>query len=134
MSLLDDLSNVDLSSMGSMDAGSDPSLFDFSSLSLPDFSSTLAPPVNLSSVLPGQTGGGSSFLSDINGLVSTVFQGQAQADAAKNAAALAAARQANQLQTIQTTPNVWLVASVVGVGAFVLLAMDKSAKVAANTK
>lgn len=69
------------------------------------------------------TGGGnglSGLFADITNLVQIAYQGEAQVNQQKLLNKIAAARLNNQLQTVKTTPNLWLVLGAVGLGAFVL--------------
>jgi hypothetical protein len=92
------------------------------------------PSINLSAAMPSQLGGGTSIVQDLTQLLGVAGTVQAQTEAAKAAAALAAAKQANALQTIQTTPNVWLVLGLGAVGIFALAALHSPAAQSATSR
>ena len=120
MSDIFDFSDVDIGDTAS-GAFNVPSI-DFSSLT--PSSTPLVPPVLN---LPQPAGQGiTGFLGDATKLITGVFQSDAQITAAQSAAAIAKAKAANQLETVKTTPNVWLVLGL-GAGAiFILEAMGRS--------
>lgn len=76
--------------------------------------------------LPASTGTGvTGALGDLSKLVTSFYAGVTQATMAKSAADIAQAKAANQLQTIKTTPNVWLVLGIAAAGFFALEVMDR---------
>lgn len=119
MSDIFDFSSVDPSTF-------DPATLDQAGASLinlsPDFSTLTAPLVApvLNLPLPTSTGI-SGLLGDVTKLVTGAYASQAQITAAQSAAALAKAKAANQLQTVKTTPNVWL---VLGLGAAAVFTLE----------
>jgi hypothetical protein len=122
-SFLDTLSTpADNSTFGDLPLGM-PSGFPVGGGSFADiFAGAVTPPQNLP--VPAN-GGISGFLGDLTSLVSKVYAGDAQLTAAKSASDLARARAANQLQTVKTTPNVWLVLGIGAAGLFALEVMGR---------
>lgn len=99
---------------------------DFAGVFLPADTSfsfpTITPPQNL----PGPSGGGfSGAMGDITNLVSRFYAGVTQATQAKSASDIARARADQQLQTIKTMPNIWVVGGLVAAGFFALEVMDR---------
>lgn len=79
--------------------------------------------------LPQPAGSGiSGMLGDLTSLVNNIYAGEAAVAQAKYNAQLASARQANALQTIRTTPNLWLVLGVGAAGLFALEIIDRKKK------
>lgn len=137
---LGDAGFLDTSSPTGGDAGSSGSIFTSGSSVIPGFTSsggfdpgsTFSIPDSIfSSItapqnLPASTGAGvGGALSDLSNLVTRFYAGVTQATMAKSAADLAQARAANALQTVKTTPNVWLVGGLVVAGFFALEVMDR---------
>jgi hypothetical protein len=105
-----DFSNVDLGDYNPADIFGSPSTagggFDFGSI-MPDSDGGMSPPTL-----------NSGIFSDIAGLVNAAYQGQAQVEQTKLANKIASARLANQLETVRTTPNVWLIGAAAVAAAF----------------
>lgn len=87
-----------------------------------DLFGSVAPPQSLP--LSG-AGGFSGMIGDLTHLVSSIYQGDVQLTAARSASELARARASNQLQTVRTTPNIWLVLGIGAAGIFALQVMDR---------
>lgn len=122
-----DFSNVDPSTLA--DTGSallalapTPSTWDFGTFTPAGGTPLLPPVLNLPGpATPGLTG----VITDLTRLIGTVYASEAQVTAAQSAAAIARARAANQLETVRTTPNVWLVLGLGAAGFFALELMDR---------
>lgn len=81
----------------------------------------VAPTLNL----PSTAGGMTDVFRNIAGLVNSAYQGEAMVEQAKFRNKIANAQLANQLQTVRTTPNIWLVLGIAGAGFFALELMDR---------
>jgi hypothetical protein len=114
-----DVSASSLDDAGAALIGSTP---DLSSLTGGFSAPLVAPPLSLP--LPTSTGV-TGILSDLTKLVTGVYSGEAQITAAQSAAAIAKAKAANQLATIKTTPNIWLVLGLGAAAVFALEVMDR---------
>lgn len=114
-------------------------IFDFSDVDLADSAPSFAVPTSdFSSVFPSTplvppvlnlpqptSTGLSSLFSDATKLVTQGFTSAAQITAAQSAADIAKAKAANQLETVKTTPNVWL---VLGLGAAAIFVLELSGR------
>jgi hypothetical protein len=85
----------------------------------------LVPPV-LNLPTTGNTGF-TGLLNDLTSLVTSVYKGEAQVEAAKSATDIARARSGVTLQNIKTAPTIWTVLGL-GAGALVLLELVKSGR------
>lgn len=104
--------------------------FSFPSITLPgsvaDIFGGVTPPTNLPISSAAATGGGiSGFLGDLASFTTKLYQTDAQLTAAKSAADIARAKSQNALETVKTTPNVWLVLGIGAAGLFALGVMDR---------
>lgn len=122
-----DLADVDL---GSMDSSFSDGIF--SSASDLDLSSIfrtssgaplVAPVVNLP--LPSGGGGLSALLGNVSALIQTAYQGEAMVNQQKALNKIAEARLYNQLETVRTTPNLWLVLGAGAAGLFAWKLIDR---------
>lgn len=75
--------------------------------------------------LPNTGAGMTDLFRNISDLVRVGYQGQALVEQQKFANKIAAARMANQLETVRTTPNLWLVLGIGAAGLFAFSLMDR---------
>jgi len=132
----DIFSGLDLSKIGAADTFDARDLFgdsggggffsNLSNVSLPDFTAGLFDTPLIAPVenLPSTGAGVSGMFRDLTGLINVAFQGQAMVEQQKLLNKIGAAKLQNQLSTVRTTPNIWLVLGVAGAGFFALEMMN----------
>lgn len=110
---LPDLSGVDFSAgFPFSGVGSDP---------LGGGGSIVSPPIDLG----GATSGLSDLFGNIAQLVNVAYQGEAQVQQQKYLNKIATAKLANQLDTVRSAPNLWVVLGIGAAGLFALELIDR---------